>query len=82
MIDDSQTWLNLAKVTVHAFQAANLVIIGLKNDTSLFWLKSTAHVESSLQFRVFLPYPSWFTSMQMVWESTNGPFLDMIILYL
>jgi hypothetical protein len=57
MIDDSQTWLNLTIMTVHAFQAANLENIGFKNDTSLYWQKSTARVEGSshISFMVFLP---------------------------
>lgn len=47
----TQMWL-----IVHAFQAANLTVIGFINGTSIFWWKSTARVEGSSPVRVFLPY--------------------------
>ena len=56
MIDGNQTRLHLGKLIVHAYQVANLAINDFKNYTSLLWQKSTARVEGSLRFMVFLPY--------------------------
>ena len=56
MIDGSQTWLNLAKLHVHAYyQDANLAIIDFKNGTSPFWRKLTTQVEGSSRLMVLLP---------------------------